>query len=109
MKRKTMFKTEVRDTHDKSMAKPRWTRDGDQHVFAGTLGEYRITEWQMRHGPCFIVEAKLKGERRAKIVGEMSSLKNAKELGEQYDGYRSYQTLAPLNNTDNEDTDGFIA
>lgn len=72
-------------THSK-----RWTRDGDQHVFVGSLGEYRITEWASVQGwSHFVVQAKLKSARRPKTIGEMSSLKTAKEWAEQYDGYRA--------------------
>lgn len=69
----------------------RWKKDGAQWVAQGSLAEYRITEWVSPVHGCgsFHVRAKLKGERSPKTIGDMSSLKNAQQWAEQYDGYRA--------------------
>lgn len=66
----------------------KWTRDGDQWVATGTLGEYRITEWCVASGKNFVI--RFKSKRSSKGIGEFSSLENAKAAVQVYDGYRSY-------------------
>ena len=65
-----------------------WTRDGDQWVAKGGLGEYRITEWGSASGSSFLVTFKPRSGSK-KAIGDMVSLQNAKLWAMQYDGYRS--------------------
>ena len=66
----------------------KWTRDGDQHVARGVLGEYRITRIILRTGECFSVRLhKASGARRG--IGDFSSLANAKNAAETYENYRA--------------------
>ena len=67
-----------------------WTQDGDQWLFAGTLGTYRIAERTVQDSSNFVIRFKSKGGG-SKDIGEFSTLSNAKAAAEQYDGYRSYR------------------
>jgi hypothetical protein len=66
-----------------------WKRDGDQHVAVGGMGEYRITEWVLRDGSDFVIYVKRKHDGASKNIGGFSSLKNAQQAAEGYDGYRA--------------------
>ena len=66
----------------------RWTRDGDQFVWTGMLGEYRITEWTVKGVNVFAVSFKPKVGSK-KSLGEFSTFTNAGWAAENYDNYHA--------------------
>jgi hypothetical protein len=70
------------------MSTMKWTRDGDQHVAHGIIGDYYITEWMQSGGSTFPVACKLKRTASKKGIGEFSSLANAKLAAVTYDEQR---------------------
>lgn len=64
----------------------KWSRDGDQYVAIGRMGEYRITEWMLRDGSDFSINVVRKDGAR-KSIGGFSSLIDAKETVRDYDEY----------------------
>ncbi len=67
----------------------KWTKDGDLKVARGSLGHYRISEWiDAQRGSIFTALFTGRGDTR-KVIGEFSSLANAKAAAESYDGYRA--------------------
>jgi len=66
-----------------------WTRDGDQWVARGTIGEYRITPWSLAGGADYFVTVKRPSATSKTQVGASSSLARAKRLAAEYDAYRA--------------------
>ena len=72
------------------MANLKWSRDGDQSVAKGEMGEYRVTPWIIGGGENeFMLRVHRKRDGLSKWIGGFTSLKNAKDAAHGYENYRA--------------------